>query len=169
MLFRGFDGLDDNGRMIVVRALLETLTLSNWQYMKRHPETPLLYEARPRYVVHPARGGDEWRDIAETFKRGAGTCKDFACIRVAELRMQGYEDVVPFIKLITYPDPKKRRPPLTLFHVLVRNGDEYEDPSSILGMPKNLSYAELRDHPDAGGIHGARWGLEQWASTSASP
>lgn len=163
-MLRGFSGLDDDGRMIVVRALLETMVIHNWQYMKRNPGLPRLYDVRPRYILKPSGRDDEWRDVHDTFRRGAGTCKDFTCIRVAELRMQGYDDVVPFIKLVTYPDPNKQRPPLTLFHVLVRHGAEYEDPSTLLGMPDRISYAELRGHPDAGGIDGARWGLEQWAS-----
>jgi len=150
--------------MIVVRALLEALTVVNLQYLAQHPETPNLYVARPRYVVSHSSGTEIWQDLAETLRRGEGNCKDFSCIRVAELLREGFTDVVPYIKLASYPDPKKMRPPLMVFHVMVRNGASLEDPSRILGMPRRISYDELRAGPDAAGIENARWGLKEWAA-----
>lgn len=167
IVISGFGALGPNGQMIVVRALLEALTVVNLQYLAHHPEMPSIYVVRPRYVTMHAhargRRVEVWQDLAETFRRGEGNCKDFSCIRVAELKRQGFEDVVPYIKLASYLDPKGERPPLTLFHVLVRNGSSFEDPSKKLGMPRKLSYEDLRGEPDAAGISNARWGSETWA------
>jgi len=164
LVLGGFGLLHDEGQLIVVRSLLETMAIANWQILKRRPDLPELYDVRPRYLVRPRGGEDEWQDIVATFSRGSGTCKDFACIRVAEMRMRGMDDVVPFIKLAVFPDPKGQRQPLTLFHVMVRAGDNLECPSALLGMKDHVTYDELRGHPDAGGVPDARWGLQQWAA-----
>lgn len=153
-------------KLVVLRALLEALVIADWQYLEVHPGTPSIYDFRPRYVVKQRPGGvDSWQDLPETMLLGSGDCKDFACIRVAERRKAGIDDVSPFIKVAYYPDPSSQGPPLTIYHIQVREHDRIDDPSARLGMPKSVSYAELAGQPvAAAGMFGpnARWGAESW-------
>jgi hypothetical protein len=160
----GFGTMSPTAQMIVIRSMLEALVVVNIHYLKERPETSRLYDVKPRYILPKPNRVELWQDVVETYRRGEGSCKEFACIRVAELRQDGFTDVVPYIKLSTYHDPHGARRPLTLFHVLVRNGEAFEDPSEILGMRERVSYDELRGQPDAGGVADARWGLEQWVT-----
>jgi hypothetical protein len=77
-------------------------------------------------------------------------CKDFACWRVAELRNAGYDDVFPHIKVSYHEDPSGREPMMTVYHIQVRVHDIIEDPSALLGMPKAVSYDQLRGDPTVG-------------------
>ena len=76
-------------------------------------------------------------------------CKDFACWRIAELRHAGYDDVYPHIKVSYHQDPSGHDPMMTVYHIQVRIHDIIEDPSAILGMPKNVSYEQLAGKPSA--------------------
>lgn len=152
-------------QLIILRAFLEALAVSNWQYIEAHGgNIPPLYERKPAYRIK-ARAGevDAWDDLPATYARGEGDCKSLACIRVAELRAQGIANAVPFIRVAEYKDPSGLRPPLTVFHVQVSARGKLEDPSAILGMPKTMSFRDLVMQPNAAGIDGARWGAYEWA------
>jgi hypothetical protein len=164
--FDDFSTLGEEGvqrKLVVLRALLEALIVADWQYLEVHPNTPSLYEFLPRYVVKTRPGGvDSWQDLPETIALGTGDCKDFSCIRVAELRKKGFDDIRPFIKVAYYPDPSGRGPPLTIYHIQVSEHGAIDDPSARLGMPKSVTYAELSGAPVAAGMPNARWGHQNW-------
>lgn len=131
-------------RCNAIRAMLEALIAIDRQWLEEVPNTPLLYEAFPQYIVKPRPLNlDSWQDIARTLETRTGDCKDFACWRVAELRHRGYTDVSCFIKSAVIPDPQNLRPPMTVYHIQVRIEDKIEDPSLILGMPTNLGYNDI--------------------------
>jgi len=71
------------------------------------------------------------------------------CWRVAELRNAGYDDVYPHIKVSYHEDPSRREPMMTVYHIQVRIHDIIEDPSAILGMPKSVTYEQLKGDPSA--------------------
>jgi hypothetical protein len=172
-----FGKLGDAGlqrQLIVLRAFIEALIVTNWQYLQIHPDTPSLYEIAPRYALKArARERDTWQDLPETYAKGFGDCKDLSAIRCAELRRDGCKEAHPFIRIARYIDPEKKRPPLIVHHVQVVTGygqltdfPEIEDPSAILGMPKTVSYRDLAAEPPAAGIPHARWGALDWARMS---
>lgn len=140
-----FSSLPVQRKQIVLRAALEFLIVADWNYILENPELPSLYDFAPQYIlkVRPA-GLDSWQDIPQTIALGSGDCKDFACWRIAELRNQGYDDVMPYIKVSYHPDPRGVEPPMTVYHIQVRVHDRIEDPSAILGMPQSVTYDQLR-------------------------
>ena len=139
-----FDILPPQRKLVVLRALLEALVIADWQYLEMCPNTPSLYQLGAQYVLKQRPFGlDSWQDIPQIINLRTGDCKDFACMRVAELRKQGYDDVTPFILYKQYKDPTGVRPPINVFHIQVRIHDSIEDPSAILGMPQAVSYDEL--------------------------
>lgn len=147
---RSFASMPAQRKQIVLRAMLECLVVADWNYILENPDLPSLYDFAPQYVlkVRPA-GIDAWQDIPQTIALGSGDCKDFACWRVAELRNQGYDDVVPYIKVSYHEDPSGRDPVMTVYHIQVRIHDIIEDPSAILGMPTSVTYEQLRGDPSA--------------------
>jgi hypothetical protein len=141
-----FSTLPVQRKQIVLRALLECLIVADWNYILEHPDLPSLYEFAPKYVLKVRPGGlDSWQDIAQTIALGSADCKDLACWRIAELRNAGYDDVYPHIKVSYHQDPAGRDPVMTVYHIQVRIHDIIEDPSAILGMPKHVSYDQLRN------------------------
>ncbi len=104
------------------------LTLSNVEYLKRHPSTPKLYDSG---VIYERENGTEaWGDIPTLLARGYGDCEDLACWRAAELRSEGIE-AKPFITW----RPGGRG---TILHAVVEwPGGKVEDPSRALGMAGN--------------------------------
>lgn len=145
-----FASLPVQRKQIVLRAALEFLITADWNYLLENPRTAPLYESAPHYVLKVRPGGlDAWQDIPQTIALGSGDCKDFACWRVAELRNAGYDDVYPHIKVSYHEDPSGREPMMTVYHIQVRIHDIIEDPSAILGMPKNVSYDQLKGDPAA--------------------
>ena len=128
-----------------IRALLEAFVAIDRQWLEEYPSTPLLYQAVPKYIIKPRPLNlDSWQDIPRTIQLQTGDCKDFACWRVAELRHSGkVTDCAPFIKTAVIPDPQGIRPPMTVYHIIVRIEDRFEDPSAILGMPTNIGYNDI--------------------------
>jgi hypothetical protein len=140
-----FASLPVQRKQIVLRAALEFLIVADWNYLIDNPGMKSLYESAPHYVLKVRPGGlDAWQDIPQTIALGSGDCKDFACWRVAELRNAGYDDVYPHIKVSYHEDPNGRDPMMTVYHIQVRIHDVIEDPSAILGMPKNVTYEQLK-------------------------
>lgn len=107
--------------------LAEALIQCNLIYLRRHPDTPSLYDSGVRYVSET--GSEDWKDIHYCIKDGFGDCEDLACWRVAELRRQGIKAKAG-LRHRYIP-----REEITLYHVLARwpNG-RLEDPSKKLGM-----------------------------------
>ena len=140
-----FASLPVQRKQVVLRAALEFLIVADWNYILENPGLPSLYDYAPRYIlkVRPA-GLDSWQDIPQTIALGSGDCKDFACWRCAELRNQGYDDVVPYIKVSYHQDPQGREPVMTVYHIQVRIHDQIEDPSAVFGMPDQVTYEQLR-------------------------
>jgi hypothetical protein len=132
-----FDRMPLNRRLNALMGMLEGLIAVNYQYLQEYPSTPLLYEAFPSYVIKPRPFQiDSWQDIPTTLARGTGDCKDFAAWRVAELRCKGVPDVSAAIKTQMLND-------LLIYHIPVRIGMEWEDPSRILGMPTAVTQQQL--------------------------
>ena len=149
MQLASFDHLSLNRRMICLRAFMEALCITNLQWLTENPGTPKFYHVRPRYLLkthpkvnQPSSGSvitfnmDSWQDIPQTIQLGTGDCKDFACWRVAEMRMLGVPDVAPYIKVSQIKN-------LTLYHIVVRIGLQEEDPSEAMGMPDNVTYDDI--------------------------
>lgn len=133
-----FDVLPLNRRLYCLRALLEAMCFIDHQWLLENPSTPRLYQAVPQYEIKRRPFGlDRWYDIPKVMRTRRGDCKDFACWRIAELRMQGIPDVAPYIKVGKIRD-------ITIYHVQVRIGLDIEDPSALLGMPNSVSYEELK-------------------------
>jgi len=134
----GFGQMPLNRRLNSLRAFLEALCWHNCEYLEVFPNTPKIYEAVPTYVIKKRPLGlDAWYDIPTVLAKKQGDCKDFVCWRVAELRRQGVPDVAPFIKHWTWKDYQ-------IYHVIVRKGAEFEDPSKMFGMPKNVNYNQFK-------------------------
>ncbi len=111
-----------------LRVMLHALFLIDCEWLRRHPETPWLYESGVRYSNEPP-GREDWQDWPSTLMRRNADCEDLANLRASELFVrQGIEAVPTFIW--------KRRPSGTnLYHIQVTypNGT-VEDPSRKLGM-----------------------------------
>lgn len=108
-----------------LRHLLRAFVAINLDYLRTHPNTPLLYQAGVRYERE--MGTEEWRGIPIVLKHKAGDCEDLASWRVAELIYHGMPAQI-FLK-------KKKKGNFYLFHVMVQHADgRIEDPSRRLGM-----------------------------------
>lgn len=140
-----FASLPVQRKQVVLRAAIEFLIVADWNFILENPGLPSLYDFAPQYVlkVRPA-GLDSWQDIPQTIALGSADCKDLAAWRCAELRHQGYDDVMPYIKVTYHEDPHGVDQTMTVYHVQVRIHDKIEDPSAILGMPTNVTYEQLR-------------------------
>jgi len=108
--------------------MLMALVAIDKDYLRKFPNTPLIYESGVRYVEEPP-GQDDWQDIPTTLDAGNGDCEDLACWRCAELQVRFGIHAMPFYHWREGTDGS-----LT-FHIQVQypNG-KIEDPSCILGM-----------------------------------
>jgi hypothetical protein len=98
---------------------IKTLYTLDYDYLREHPNTPPLYKSGVRY----RNGKVDWFSIPEVLAARTGDCKDLACWRTAELRLQGINAV-----------PRLSRKG-NMWHVTVKLPDgTIEDPSRILGM-----------------------------------
>lgn len=117
----GFSALPASRKSIVLRAALEALVVSDWNYLLEHPETPALYDCDLKKVR-----SEVWKDIPAIIATG-GDGKSLACWRVAELRNAGTDDVCPLIKT-HYPEPG-----IAAYEIGVRIGDLVEFPERMIG------------------------------------
>jgi hypothetical protein len=94
---------------------------------------PPLYQSGVRYAFQP-RACDKWKDAAEVWESGEGSCNSLVAYRVAELLLQGVE-AGPYVQEQVYEDGAHD------FHVIlwrdspVLPGRRWECPSRRLGMP----------------------------------
>jgi len=121
----GFSRLPVARKSIVLRAALEALIVSNWNYLLENLDTPSIYDfaGGGREPLKKVRS-ELWKDIPAIIATG-GDGKSFACWRIAELRNAGTDDVYPFIK--TTQDGEK-----TIHEIGVRIGDLIEFPEKNL-------------------------------------
>jgi hypothetical protein len=125
---RSFDALDTPSREAVLRLMMEALIAANVAFLRRHPETPRLYESGVRYEEEPGTQ-DDWNDIPETLSLGVGDCEDLAGWRIAELRIAGELAAMPRVSVFAEGNR-------VTYHVAVRRAAGLiEDPSRELGMP----------------------------------
>lgn len=116
-----------------VAHLLRALTLADIDYLRHHPETPLLYQSGVRYEEEPI-GQEDWQDIPTTLELGYGDCEDLCCWRAAEYHVRFGVPAWPTFVWRHKPNGG------LLYHIQVRipgkNGapDSVEDPSRRLGM-----------------------------------
>ncbi len=128
--------LDDRKHLIEVYC--EALIATNRTWLKRNPGAPKFYELAPKYALKLRPFGiDRWQDYPQTIALGEGDCKDFVCMRVAELREAGCPDCGPRILA-------QEAKGIISYHVQVRIDTRIEDPSVAMGMPKNLSASQLK-------------------------
>jgi hypothetical protein len=112
----------------VLRLMMEALIAANVAFLRRHPETPRLYESGVRYEEEPGTQ-DDWNDIPETLSLGVGDCEDLAGWRIAELRIAGELTAMPRVSVFAEGNR-------VTYHVAVRRAAGLiEDPSRELGMP----------------------------------
>lgn len=145
-----FGGLfeDENDREVSEDSLLMLLgMLSQWNYqwLKRNPKTPRLYESGVVYklpeqlddgttvgnVVY--RRGEHFRDVPAILENGGGDCDNLACWRVAELWVAGHRGVLPYITNRERPGGGRTYHALVYWPTPKPKGST-EDPSLLLGM-----------------------------------
>ena len=124
---------EDLGHPAIV-ALLDYLVLVNRNFLRKYPNTPLLYKSGVRYE-YETPGVEEWQDIPTTLLKGFGDCEDLACWRAAELIERYHVPAKPAFTFARMPNGGY------LYHirVWVPNGGKdgagvMEDPSRFLGM-----------------------------------
>lgn len=104
---------------ILVRALCSL----NVRYLKEHPNTPTLRQAKLRYISQDV-GHERLLTIPQLYLQGGGDCDQLAPARAAELQVRG---------VMAWPEVIKISP--TLYHVFVRHPNgRAEDISAHLGM-----------------------------------
>jgi len=70
---------------IALQKMLDLLTSLDEDYLREHPEAPLLYRSGIHYMEEPS-GQEEWQDVPTLLRMGVGDCEDLATWRAAELR-----------------------------------------------------------------------------------
>jgi hypothetical protein len=119
-----YPGAPDEDNAIALQALLEALIAINRVYMRAcDGKVPGLYLANVPYARTQI-----WDSTPDLYARGYGDCKSLTATRIAELREQG-EECQPVFRFAQNPQTGARD-----FHILVRNGADFEDPSRKLGM-----------------------------------
>jgi hypothetical protein len=129
----GFEVLPELARCRIVLELVRAMVLVNQiEWRALHP--PPLYQSGVRYAFQGAQ--DDWKDLVQVLATGCGSCNSLAAYRCAELLEQGIE-CGPYIRTDEQGDDDGQT--TEVFHVIVRIGPrgsgEFEDPSSLLGMP----------------------------------
>ncbi len=76
---------------------MEGMVRANQDYLRAHPETPLLYNSKVIYQREPP-GKEEWCDIPTILEAGWGDCEDLAGWLVAELRERFKIPSRPFLR-----------------------------------------------------------------------
>jgi hypothetical protein len=116
-----FPGADAVENAAALRTLLNCLISLNGHYLQAHA-APSLYESGVRYGRTHV-----WDTIPALYARQYGDCKSLAAALIAQYRAQGIQ-ADPVFRFATQPNGKLD------FHILVRTGRGFEDPSKVLGM-----------------------------------
>jgi len=119
-----FGALSTREATRVVQSLVDALVVTNVGYLRDHPRTPLIY-ASGVYYCRDDRGRErQWWDIPTVIENRCADCKALAAWRAAELIVRFGRSAEA---VVTTRDG-------ILFHVVVRVGNQVEDPSELLGM-----------------------------------
>lgn len=114
-----------------LNCLLECLFKIDIAYLRKYPNTPLLYQSGVVYMEEPP-GQEDFQDIPTCLKMKIADCEDLACWRAAELNIKQNIKSRPYFTKYVRPNGQ------TLYHILVSRPDigpqAYEDPSKQLGM-----------------------------------
>lgn len=125
------DASDRDYQEMALLYLLEAGCRLNMLWIKKHPETPLLYKSGVVYKEED--GTEDWKDIPTVIEDREGDCEDLNMYRVAELRVRRRIRCRPFIRW-------REKAGFRLYHVLTAYTDDggniirIEDPSRRLGM-----------------------------------
>jgi hypothetical protein len=118
-----YPGASDEDNALVLQALLEALIAVDRVWLSKHKTTPKLYQSGVRYGRTTV-----WDSIPDLLARRYGDCKSLSAMYVAELREQGI-NAQPVFRFQKNPQTGQKD-----FHILVRVGKVFEDPSRKLGM-----------------------------------
>jgi transglutaminase-like putative cysteine protease len=114
----------DEDNADVLRILLEALVAANIIYRRGiGSRAPSLYKSGVTYGRTKV-----WDSVPDLYERKYGDCKSLTAARVAELRLAG-KPAQPVFRFQLNPRSKQKD-----FHILVRRGAVFEDPSRELGM-----------------------------------
>lgn len=121
-----FPGSNSEDNAYALRALLDCLITLNRAYLRNHAA-----EVKPLYQSGVVYGRTQvWDTIPALYARGYGDCKSLTAALIAEYREKGIA-CNPVFRWIQRPNGVRD------FHILVQRGNEFEDPSKVLGMGKN--------------------------------
>ena len=124
-LFKGAEDRDVSNQAL--RYLLDALTRIDLLYLRKHPNTPSIYDAGVWYCEEPP-GQEDWQDVPTCLRMGACDCDDLAPWRAAELQARGVR-----ARAVVFGKP--REDGAMLYHVQTElPGGRIEDPSVIKGM-----------------------------------
>lgn len=130
---RGTGSLAQDVTHECLARLLHALFIIDMIWLRRHPETPGIYQAGVHYEEEPP-GREDWQDIPSTIRRGNGDCEDLAAWCAAQRRVR--QSLKAFPSFIW-----RRRPSgAYLYHIQTTYPDVLtgkpvvEDPSRVLGM-----------------------------------
>jgi len=127
--------MDQEDSEKVMMDLLAVLVRVNRRYLRKHPETPRLYEADIGYRRETTV--EEFNSIPVILKAGGGDCDDLAPWRVAELIERDREAARIYVTCTETTDGLGE--PKRLYHIRLKRGDgTIEDPSEVLGMHRAL-------------------------------
>jgi len=115
----------------VIRALVG----ANADWLRGHPDAPLLYEAGVRFIPEDQPFVlNRWQSIPTVLAAGGSHCVGLCAWRVAELRERYGENARPAI--LEFEEDREEVGLLQEWHFVVKRADgSYEDPSKCLGMP----------------------------------
>jgi hypothetical protein len=133
-----FETLDREESEEVMLELINTLVRLDRAYLRRHSNTPRLYESGVRY--QPETGVEELCTIPKIMQFGRSDCEDLAAWRVAELQERDHEAAAILMTGSDQSDGMGRA--FKLYHLRVRRGNgQIEDPSEVLGMRRPVPNA----------------------------
>ena len=125
-LFNGVEDREESHQ--VLNILLNALTQIDMQYLRNHPQTPIIYQSGVRYVEEPP-GLEDWRDIPTCLRERQGDCEELACWRAAELNVRQGIAAFPIFGFRTLSNGN------VVYHIRVQYPNGYiDDPSRVLGM-----------------------------------
>jgi hypothetical protein len=117
-------GASDEDNALALQAALEFLITVNRIYLRKYGSTtPSLYKCGVVY-----KRTQVWDSIPDLITRTFGDCKSLTAMRIAELREAGV-NCRPVFRFATNQQTGSKD-----FHILVQNGNVFEDPSRKLGM-----------------------------------
>jgi hypothetical protein len=122
-----YPGSDKTENALVLRALVDNLVRLNLIYLacekRRGGTVPRLYSSG---VVYDRTLW--WEPIPALYARRYGDCKSLSAALIAEKKFYDNVKAIPTFRWVQNLDGSVD------YHILVQVGDEFEDPSKVLGM-----------------------------------